>query len=230
VLLKHLLSLDISWNTLETSCYLLKRLKLLILLKHLKWFWKRCRRAQWLTTGVKRASRARRPFQEFQEPSWNVLLKHLLSLDISWNTLETNCYLLKCLKLLILLKRLWFKHDWIWQALPHLAVPFCWAPHYLGFVITQMHGGWRLIAWCCTCCKVLPLRSYTWSKFTNDSYCYPYYCVCYRLFLCFYLLRLWAKHIDFASLLASIQPSRPAWFWCLLRLLFVPVTACLTTL
>jgi len=32
--------------------------------------------------------------------SWNVLLKHLTSLEMSWNALEICCYLLKCFKLL----------------------------------------------------------------------------------------------------------------------------------
>jgi len=116
VLLKLLTTLAVSWNTLEMCCYLLKRLKLVMLLKLLKRFWNPCRRASGNFASL--SVRARR-FKSFKS-SWNVLLKLLTTLAISWNTLEMCCCLLKRLKRLMLLKLLkWFagSHGMIYRTL-----------------------------------------------------------------------------------------------------------------
>jgi len=97
-LLKLLTTLAISWNTLEMCCCLLKRLKLLMLLKPLKWNW--CCH-QWGAPA--RISKLIQIILKSIRPCWKMLLKLLkllMTLAISWNTLEMCCCLLKRLKLL----------------------------------------------------------------------------------------------------------------------------------
>jgi len=103
-----------SWNgidaleTLETSCALTPKCRGTPRVSHEKID---------VNFEILRASMRALETLETQE----TLLKHLITLETTWNALEMSCYLLKLLTLLKCLKHLIWKHDWIWHTLPDVA-------------------------------------------------------------------------------------------------------------